>query len=349
MTGDLRRGWPYEADSPDADVLAERDWPRVTLVTPSFQQAAFLELTILSVLNQGYPHLDYFVFDGGSTDGSLAILQRYSEKLTDWESVPDEGQAYAINKGWRRASGTYLWWLNSDDLLAPGSLFKSVRYLEEHPDKGMVYGDLDIIDETGCILERRRYQAFDYPHVLRTGQDIPQAGALMRQTCLESAGFLNEDLHLVMDLDYWHRLALGGIHVAHLSEPLAYFRVYDETKTQSSPVNLIGERCQVARWICSHPSFQEEYSHLEHDVWSNTYAACARGYAKAGAFAEGLRACWRSLLRRPLRLLDCGWWYLVALNGAGVLLGRERWLQWRARARTRRGEATLKTKREHLR
>ena len=347
ITGKLERGWPYEAEPPDADLLAERDWPRVALVTPSYQQAGYLEETILSVLNQGYPHLDYYVIDGGSTDGSLAILQRYSDRLTHWESVADRGQSHAVNKGWKRASATYLWWLNSDDLLTPGSIFKSVRYLEEHPESGLVFGNLHIIDEAGRILERRHFRAFDYPHMLRVGKDVPQAGALMRQTCLDRVGYLNEDLHLVMDLDYWHRLALAGIHIAYLPEPLALFRIYDETKTQSSPVNLIAERCQVAGSICSHPSFQENYKHLEQDVWSNTYAACARGYAKAGAFGEGLRACWRSLLHRPARLFDGRWWYLIALNGVGIFLGREQWLQWRARTRTRRAGPASETNREN--
>jgi glycosyltransferase involved in cell wall biosynthesis len=308
----------------------------VTLVTPSYQQAPFLEQTILSVLNQGYPDLEYFVFDGGSTDGSVEIIRRYTDHLAGWESQPDRGQSHAVNKGWKLATGSYLWWLNSDDMLTPGSLFRSVRYLEEHPQSGMVYGDLIIVDATGKVTGRNRYKDFTYRQVLRTGQDISQAGAMMRRNCLEQVGFLNEGFHLVMDLEYWHRLALAGIQIDHLDDTLALFRVYDETKTQSSPADFIPERLRVASMITSHPTFQSHYADLESTVWSHAHAASARGYAKAGEFLHGLGECWKSLRFNPSRLVDRGWWYLNLLNVAGLIMGRDRWLRMRANTRARR-------------
>jgi len=327
------KGWPFVAETPSPACLAERSWPRVSLVTPSYQQANYLERTILSVLNQGYPDLEYFVMDGGSTDGSVDLIQRYESKLAGWESEPDRGQSHAVNKGWTRATGTYVWWLNADDMLTPGSLFASVRYLEDHPRAGMVYGDLVIMDAQNACRGRHRYEDFAYAKVLQTGQDISQAGALMRRSCIDQIGYLNEKLHLVMDLEYWHRMALAGIEIDHLAEPLALFRVHDETKTQSSPVELVEERHHVARLITKHPRFLAAYRHLEDTVWSSAYAACARNYVKAGAFGKGLRACWRSLLARPAMLFRPAWWYLVFLNGTGLLLGRDRWLRLREKVR----------------
>ena len=333
-----RRGdaaWPHVPASIPAGTRHARTWPKVSLVTPSFEQGAFLEETILSVLNQGYPDLEYVVFDGGSTDGSLDILKRYGDQITYWESVADNGQSQAINKGWKRATGKYIWWLNSDDMLMPGALFQSVAYLEDHPGVGFVYGDLEIIDAGGMRKGRHRYADFIYEQVLQTGQDISQAGALMRRDLLDRIGFLNEDLHFMMDLEYWHRLALDGIDIHHLAEPLALFRVYDETKTQASSARLIEERYRVARLITSHPRFHST-GDAAASVWSSTHIACARGYAKAGLFAPGLRECWRSLIRMPGRMLSAGWWYLVLLNLAGMVLGREGWLRLRRWLRSRR-------------
>lgn len=328
--------WPYAPAPVHKELLHERSWPRVTLVTPSYQQAAYLEQTILSVLNQGYPDLEYFVIDGGSTDGSKEIIQRYSKQLAGWESQPDRGQSHAVNKGWKQATGEYLWWLNSDDMLTPGSLFSSIRYLEQNPQAGMIYGDLVIIDFEGQVSGQNSYKDFTYREVLRNGQDISQAGAMMRRSNLEQVGFLNEDFQLVMDLEYWHRLALSGVRIDHISETLALFRVYDETKTQSSPAAFIPERLHVASLVTSHPTFKNHFPDLENEVWSHAHAASARGYAKAGAFPRGLVECWKALRHMPGRLVERDWWYLLLLNIAGLILGRERWLRMRASTRSRR-------------
>jgi len=326
--------WLGQPISPDPEILAERKWPRVTLVTPSYQQAPYLGETIQSVLLQGYPELEYFVFDGGSSDGSKVILEAYHHQLTYWESAPDRGQSHAINKGWRRASGKYLWWLNSDDLLTPGSLFRSVAYLEDHPGIGMVYGDLLLIDEHGGILGPKTYADFDYGQVLQSGQDISQAGGLMRRSCIGQAGFLNEDLHFMMDLEYWHRLALAGIGIQHLSEYQALFRVYDETKTQSSSPRVVEERYHIARMIEENASMKE-YPGLNVDrLWSNTYLISGRNCAKAGSFGKGARECWRSLRRRPRRVFDANWWHTLLINLAGLILGRTIWLRLRSRKRS---------------
>jgi glycosyltransferase involved in cell wall biosynthesis len=112
--------------------------PRVTIVTPSFNQAGFLEETIRSVLSQEYPNLEYFIIDGGSTDGSVELIQRYANRLAGWVSEKDRGQADAINKGFSRATGEVIAWLNSDDIYCPGAIHAAVSALQAHPEYGMV-------------------------------------------------------------------------------------------------------------------------------------------------------------------------------------------------------------------
>jgi len=120
--------------------------PLISIVTPSFNQAPFLRRTIESVLTQDYPHIEYILVDGGSTDGSQAIIEEYAGRVAHWESLPDQGQTDAINKGFARATGKYLAWLNSDDVYQPGAIAEAVDYLEAHPDVGMVYGDCTFIN-----------------------------------------------------------------------------------------------------------------------------------------------------------------------------------------------------------
>ncbi len=123
--------------------------PRVSIVTPSFNQAAFLEETIQSVLSQDYPNLEYIIIDGGSTDGSVEIIKKYADKLAYWVSEKDTGQADAINKGLIRVTGEIVAWLNSDDIYLPGTIRAAVEALQAHPDCGLVYGDVLSVDAKG--------------------------------------------------------------------------------------------------------------------------------------------------------------------------------------------------------
>ncbi len=133
------------------------EFPLVSIVTPSFNQVAFLEQTIQSVLSQDYPNLEYWVVDGGSTDGSLAIIQRYADQLSGWLSEPDQGQGDAINKGFRRCQGEIVAWLNSDDIYRPGSIRRAVEVLQAHPEVGLAYSDVDSIDPQGEVFNRMTY------------------------------------------------------------------------------------------------------------------------------------------------------------------------------------------------
>ncbi len=161
---------------------------RVSIITPSYNQAAFLEATIRSVLEQDYLDVEYILVDGGSTDGSLEIIQKYATRLAGWVSEPDRGQTDAINKGFARASGDILAWINSDDTYQPGAVSEAVAYLQAHPDVGMVYGDANLIDENGSVLGRFPAQQTDYRALAAGIGAYPAAGQLFPRQLVAPGG-----------------------------------------------------------------------------------------------------------------------------------------------------------------
>jgi len=157
------------------------DLPRVSIITPSYNQAQFLEQTICSVLGQNYPNLEYWVIDGGSTDGSAEIIQKYAGQLAGWVSEPDRGQAEGINKGLARATGEVVAWLNSDDLYYPDAIEAAVEALAANPQASFVFSDVESIDEAGKPFHRMRYGHWGLPDLMRfriIGQPAVSSGAL---------------------------------------------------------------------------------------------------------------------------------------------------------------------------
>ena len=208
------------------------EFPLVTIVTPSYNQAAYLEKTILSVLNQDYPNIEYIIMDGGSDDGSSDIIRRYQDRLAYWESVKDKGQTDAINKGFSHANGEVLAWLNSDDILYPRAVSEAVSFLTKHPECGLVYGNSDFIDADGKVIGRFNAKQTDYRKLTQGYVHIPQQAAFWRADLWKQVGPLDDSIYFAMDYDLWLRLAkISRVEYLKEAEPWAAFRLHADAKT----------------------------------------------------------------------------------------------------------------------
>lgn len=206
--------------------------PLVSIVTPTYNQAEFLEETILSVLNQDYPNTEYIIIDGGSTDGSVDIIRKYANRLAYWVSEPDRGQAHAINKGWQRATGEIVAWLNSDDTYEPRAVRVAVKLLNENPGAGMVAGAINIVDRDGNYLRTEYSVPLNAAASLRFrgGWHIQQPAVFIRSSVLDRVGMLNESIHYALDIDLWTRIALE-YEIVYSQFTLANFRLWEKSKT----------------------------------------------------------------------------------------------------------------------
>ena len=218
--------------------------PLISIITPTLNQRRFIEATIESVLSQDYPRIEYIVVDGGSTDGTLDVLAKYEGRLT-WISEPDRGQSDAINKGFRRAKGEILAWLNSDDTYMPSAARSAADYLVEHPDCAMVYGDGYLIDEEGRVT--RRFPAtepFDLWKLVYVIDYILQQSAFFRREAVEAVGYLDECLHWGMDWDLFIKIG-KRFRVDYLPKAMANLREYATAKTFSGGTRRLSELVDV--------------------------------------------------------------------------------------------------------
>lgn len=202
----------------------------VSIVTPSFNQGRYIRETIESVLSQNYTPIEYLVIDGGSADETVSILKNYGNRFY-WVSEKDRGQSHAINKGWRRAKGEILAWLNSDDIYLPGAVRKAVEFLERNPTVGAVYGEGYHIREDGTIIERYPTEPFN-PQRLKETCFICQPTVFVRRKILDDVGYLDESLKFCMDYDLWFRIT-KKYSWGYLPDFLACTRFYADTKTLS--------------------------------------------------------------------------------------------------------------------
>lgn len=203
---------------------------RFSIVTPSYNQARFLERTILSVINQPYPEIEYILMDGGSEDGSQQIIEKYSNRIAYWQSSADGGQTSAINSGFSHAHGDIYAWLNSDDTYQSDIFSRVADYFQANPDIGMIYGDCDFIDANDRVIGRFNTMQTDYAKLRRGFVHIPQQAAFWRAELWKEVGPLDESIYFAMDYDLWLRIARIA-PIKYVPQLWANFRLHGAAKT----------------------------------------------------------------------------------------------------------------------
>jgi glycosyltransferase involved in cell wall biosynthesis len=208
----------------------QSEFPKVSIITPSFNQGRFLEATICSILEQDYPNLEYIIVDGGSKDESVEIIQKYADRLAWWVSEKDRGHADALNKGFSHATGEFLAWLNSDDTYFPGAVSEAAAFLKANPTVGMVYADANLIDEAGAVVGKFASKQTSYKNMLRGSVHIPQATTFFRAALWRQVGPLDLSLFFAFDYDLWVKLAKIS-EIRYLPRLWAKFRLHDLGKS----------------------------------------------------------------------------------------------------------------------
>ncbi len=241
-----KTGWPWTEESPQLpDTMPDgRPWPRISIVTPSYNQGQFIEETIRSVLLQGYPNLEYIVIDGGSTDGSVEIIRRYEPWLAYWVSEKDRGQSHAINKGFARSTGEIMAWLNSDDVYVQRALETVARECANKRN-GLIWGICENIDATSRTIGQVDKHGYSKCAISLGLGTLPQPATFWHRTVWEKVGGLSESLFFSMDYDLWMRFATQPEVVFQgLSQVLAAERIHPEQKT--SPRNRSAMSAEMA-------------------------------------------------------------------------------------------------------
>ncbi|BAU12650.1 family 2 glycosyl transferase [Leptolyngbya sp. NIES-3755] len=310
-------GFPWtEECEPIPDTLPNgQAWDKISIVTPSYQQGEFIEETIRSILLQGHPNLEYIIIDGGSTDGTVEMIRKYEPFLTDWVSERDRGQSHAINKGWERATGEILHFLNSDDLLLPGALGTIAQVFSENPAIQVVSGVCPVKDvELKEELRTKRPRAFDLAYFLLDREGIGQPATFIRREVYEKTGGMDERLHYTLDREYWMRVCLRcpGVQVAQLNQPLAIFRWQSDCKSAQSEASYC-EREQLLDIYFSEFELPDDLRSLKREAYLTFYSTatdlCQRTQAKRKAIEYFFKAMYwnprliRSTPRFLLKLL----------------------------------------------
>ena len=207
----------------------DKNYSKISIVTPSLNQAQFLEQTILSVLNQNYPNLEYIIIDGGSTDGSVDIIKKYEKYLAYWISEKDKGQTNAINKGFKVSSGEILAWLNADDTYLRYTISRVADYFQKYPQIDLIYGNARLINRNSQWIGDFKTIDYDFHIHLFGSSIIPQPAAFWRKKPFYEINILNEKVKMAMDGDLWFRLFLHGCSFGFIDDFLANVRIHKDT------------------------------------------------------------------------------------------------------------------------
>ena len=292
----------------------------VSIVTPSFNQASYLEQTMQSVLDQDHADIEYLVIDGGSTDGSVDIIKRYASRLAYWVSEKDTGQADAINKGMARTKGEIVAWLNSDDYYLPGAVSAAVKAFDENPEVVLVYADMLAVDQNGQTFNTLRYRQLTIEDLL-CFQIIGQPAVFMRRAAFEKAGGLDLSYHFLLDHQLWLRIACFG-KILHIPQAWAAARYHPAAKNRAHAAAFGQEAFRILEFVERDTNLAPTLANIKRRATASAHRVNARYLLDGGQPAASLAAWMRAFLLHPptalarLNLLGSA---LLNLTGLGQL------------------------------
>ncbi len=291
--------------------------PLVSIVTPSYNQGAFLEDTIRSVLSQDYPNLAYWIIDGGSNDGSLEIIEKYADHLAGWMSEPDQGQADAINKGFREVRGEFVAWINSDDVYRPQAIVNAVRALQSHPEVGLVYSDVDSIDANGELFNRMHYDQWQLVDLM-TFKILGQPSVFFRRSVLEDTGGLDASYQYLLDHHLWLRMALKTQMKYIPGQVWSAARMHAGAKNVSDAAGFGQEAYRLVRWMQEDEVFADYFHKHARKIWAGAHRLNAFYLLNGDHPAVCLKAYWQGFWKNPATVLKD--WRRILFAFAGTLL-----------------------------
>jgi len=277
--------------------IKKLDLPLVSIITPSFNQARYLEQTIKSVISQGYPNLEYIIIDGGSKDGSVDIIRKYADQLTYWISEPDNGQGEAINKGFTRARGEIVSWLNSDDLYAPDAISQAVEVLTGNPELGMVYGNAVTIDQYGRPLNDLEFHDWGLEDLI-IFEMICQPAVFMRYDALEQAGFLDTSYDFLLDYHLWLRIAQLK-KIRYIPKIMAFSRHHPMAKNVCLAPKFGEEAFRILDWMYTQPNLEPLVSRNRRRILAAAHRFNARYLLDGDHLKPSLKSYLQALFTHP--------------------------------------------------
>ncbi|HMZ42820.1 MAG TPA: glycosyltransferase family 2 protein [Anaerolineales bacterium] len=269
----------------------------VSIITPSYNQAAYLEQTLLSVLNQDHAPIEYIVVDGASKDASVEIIKKYSDRLAYWVSEKDGGQAEAINKGFARATGEIIAWLNSDDYYLPGAVSAAVKMFEANPEMVLVYGNMLAVDEHGKTFNTLTYKQLTLEDLL-CFQIIGQPAVFMRRSALQKTSGLDSTFHFLLDHFLWIQLAQHG-KILHADQTWAAARYHAEAKNRAKAAEFGREAFRILEAVAQDKNLAPVLSKVERRSRASAHRVNARYLLDGGQPAAALSAWVRAFFIHP--------------------------------------------------
>ena len=285
-------------------MLRNKDTLRVSIITPSFNQGEYLEETIQSVLNQTYDNIEYLIIDGGSKDNSVEIIKKYEQQIAYWVSEPDSGQAEAINKGLKKATGDLLCWINSDDIFNSEDIAQRVEQFHAHPECDMIYGDI----EQGTDLEHkqiRKGRQTDISKMLKRAEcPIPQQSAMWHRRVVEKVGYLEEKWHVLLDREYFTRIA-ASCRIQYIPGAVGFFRFHKQSKSILEQIKWADELPIYYESIFDDNLYdlEPQYLSCRNDSLFEIYFKCATLYARFKKKTEARSYYSKARQASPLRYL----------------------------------------------